>query len=170
MKVSNIEVGPLCTNCYFLEKENKVILVDPGEDAFKIQKALSGKTLLAIFITHHHFDHVGALSSFFSIPIFDFQKEEGAYQIGPFSFSILSTKGHSSDSVTFYFKEEKMMFCGDFIFQGTVGRCDLAGGNFEEMQKSIEKIKKYPDVTLFPGHGNKTTLQEEKKTNPYFLL
>lgn len=171
MKVTNVLVGPLFTNCYLLEKEGKVIIVDPGADAFQIKDKLHGKEVVAIFITHAHFDHIGALEelSFYSAPIFDFQKGEGFYHIGPFSFFIINTKGHSDDSITFYFEKEKMMFCGDFIFKNSIGRCDLGSGDISEMRKSIEKIKTYPNVTLFPGHGDKTTLDEEKKTNPYFL-
>ena len=155
MKVTNVLVGPLFTNCYLLEKEGKVIIVDPGADAFQIKDKLHGKEVVAIFITHAHFDHIGALEelSFYSAPIFDFQKGEGFYHIGPFSFFIINTKGHS----------------GDFIFKNSIGRCDLGSGDISEMRKSIEKIKTYPNVTLFPGHGDKTTLDEEKKTNPYFL-
>ena len=61
------------------------------------------------------------------------------------------------------------MFCGDFIFQGSIGRCDLEGGSIEEMKRSITNIKTFPeDITLFPGHGPSTILGEEKKSNFYF--
>ena len=61
------------------------------------------------------------------------------------------------------------MFVGDFIFKGTIGRCDLEGGNFNEMLQSLQKIKKYEkEITLYPGHGDKTTLKEELENNPYF--
>ena len=61
------------------------------------------------------------------------------------------------------------MFVGDFIFKGTIGRCDLEGGNFNEMLQSLKKIKKYEKViTLYPGHGDKTTIKEELENNSYF--
>ena len=66
--------------------------------------------------------------------------------------------------------EEKAMFTGDFVFKQSIGRTDLETGSNEEMKKSIEKLKKYPkDITLYPGHGDKTTLEEEIKTNPFFM-
>lgn len=173
MKVTNIVVGALSTNCYLLEKGNKVILIDPGDNFLKIQNHLKNKEIVAIFITHYHFDHIGALEDIiesYKVPVFDYKKEEGIYQIGPFTFQIIETKGHSKDSVTFYFEKEKMMFCGDFIFKGSIGRCDLEGGNEKEMEESINKIKKFPDVSLFPGHGKATTLQMERIKNPYFIL
>ena len=62
------------------------------------------------------------------------------------------------------------MFVGDFIFKDTVGRCDLPTGSSSEMDKSIEKIKAYDDdITLYPGHGDETTLGREKQYNLYFI-
>ena len=61
------------------------------------------------------------------------------------------------------------MFTGDFVFYHDIGRCDLEGGSFEEMKKSIEKIKKYnKNIVIYPGHGMSTTLDEEKENNYYF--
>ena len=61
------------------------------------------------------------------------------------------------------------MFLGDFIFKESIGRCDLEGGNYDEMLKSIELIKKYDDdIKVYPGHGDETTLLYEKQNNPYF--
>ena len=60
------------------------------------------------------------------------------------------------------------MFVGDFIFKESIGRCDLAGGDFSDMVKSIDKIKTYDkNITLYPGHGDKTSLDYELKNNPY---
>ena len=61
------------------------------------------------------------------------------------------------------------MFVGDFIFKGTIGRCDLEGGDFGEMLQSLSKMKGYdPNIVLYPGHGDKTTLGWELRNNPYF--
>ena len=61
------------------------------------------------------------------------------------------------------------MITGDFLFKGTIGRCDLDGGNFSFMYDSIQKIKQYDDdIVIYPGHGESSTLGEEKKYNPYF--
>jgi glyoxylase-like metal-dependent hydrolase (beta-lactamase superfamily II) len=61
------------------------------------------------------------------------------------------------------------MFVGDFVFEGSIGRTDLETGNMEEMEKSIQKLKAYPkDIELYPGHGNKTTLEIELENNPFF--
>ena len=89
----------------------------------------------------------------------------------PFTLEVIHTPGHTSGSVCFYLQihpEIRYLFSGDTIFEGTVGRTDL-GGCMEDMRASVEKIKTLPDDTvIFPGHGAKTTVSREKKTNPYF--
>ena len=72
--------------------------------------------------------------------------EEQVYQIGDFTVQVIYTPGHSKDSITFYFKDEKVMFVGDFIFKESIGRCDLPGGSESEMQESIQKLKTIPRI------------------------
>ena len=87
-----------------------------------------------------------------------------------FKFEVIYTPGHKEDAITIYFKENKCMFCGDFIFRDSIGRCDLHGGDIKEMLESIKKIKKYDkDTVIYPGHGDKTTLEYEINNNMYFL-
>ncbi len=173
MKVETVVVGSLDENCYILKKENTCLVVDPGDDYQKIKEAIGECKVLAVLITHSHFDHIGALREFLkkrSIKIFKKSNVlEQHYQIGNFSFQVLQTPGHSSDSISFYFEEEKKMFVGDFVFYEDIGRCDLPTGNFTQMEESIKKLKQYPDeITLYPGHGVPTTLEHEKKMNSYF--
>ena len=60
------------------------------------------------------------------------------------------------------------MFCGDFIFNESIGRCDLPGGSEDEMKESIKKILEYPDdIKLYPGHNSNTTLGYERENNPF---
>lgn len=168
MKITTIPVGYLEANCYILEKDNKIIIIDPGADYDKIASIIKDKQIIKILITHYHPDHIGALNCFDSKLILKDIKEK-KYNFGPFSFEIIYTKGHTKDSVTYYFKEENEMFTGDFLFKDTIGRTDMVGGNINEMKKSINKIKKYPDNTkIYPGHGPSTTLKYEKENN-YFL-
>ena len=88
--------------------------------------------------------------------------------VGDFKFQVILTPGHSKDSISFYFPEENKMFVGDFIFQESIGRCDLPGGSEIEMKNSLERLKKYSkEITLYPGHGEVTTLDYELTHNPY---
>lgn len=173
MKIETIVVGALEENCYILSKEGEALIVDPGAEAEKIIKKVGNKNVLGILITHRHFDHIGALKQLkehYQVEVYEKNVlEEGHYKIGPFSFDLIFTPGHSEDSVTFYFKEEHCMLIGDFIFYRSIGRTDLETGNMGQMQKSIVMLKSYPDETiLYPGHGLKTTIQEEKQYNLFF--
>ena len=170
MTIVKIEVGYLKENCYILSTKNNVLIVDPGDEAEKIINLVGDKKVLAILVTHYHFDHVGALEQIkntYNAPVIDYKCDKNQ-KIGPFDFEIIETKGHKNDSVTYYFKKDGIMFVGDFIFKGTIGRCDLLGGDFNEMLISLDKIKKYDDsIILYPGHGEKTTLKEELINNKY---
>lgn len=172
MKIKRLITGNLEENCYILIKENNCLVVDPGDDFYKIKDEIKDLNTLAILITHHHFDHVGALEEILeykNVKIYDYNLEEKEYIINNFKFEIIKTPGHTSDSVTFYFKEENVMFTGDFIFKGTIGRTDLPTGNMKVMESSIEKIKKYDkNITFYPGHGENTTLEDEINNNYFF--
>lgn len=170
MKIEKVVVGQLEENCYILDINNKVLVIDPGDEFDKINKIINDREVLAILITHKHFDHVGALNNFKNVNIYSFDNlEEKEYRLNNFIFDVIFNPGHSSDSVSYYFKKENKLFCGDFIFYHNIGRCDLSTGNMDEMLDSINKIKKLPkDVIIYPGHGIKTTLEEEINYNYYF--
>ena len=175
MKVLNLVVGSLKTNCYILYEKGKCLIIDPGDEENSIIKKIEKLKVkpIAILLTHNHFDHTmyaDSLSSFYKIPVWDYKNlEEGTKQIGSFKFDVIYTPGHSNSSLTFYFKEYGIMFIGDFVFKGSIGRVDLPGGNYQDMIASLNMIKKYDDkIVLYPGHGDSTTLGYEKKHNYYF--
>ena len=173
MQIRIIKVGSLQTNCYILIKDGLAIVIDPGDQFYSIEHQIADNKLVAILITHRHPDHIGALDKFvkeYNVPVYDRSNlEEKRYDINGFKFEVIYTPGHTIDSICFNFYDYNFMFVGDFVFEGTVGRCDLDGGNITEMKSSINKLKKYSsNITLYPGHGNSTTLNNEKMYNPYF--
>ncbi len=176
MEMKIVQNGILRENCYILKEENKYLVIDPGSEFEKIDSYIeSSGEVLGILITHRHYDHIGALDDFvkkYRCPVYDkISTLEETYNVGPFSFNVIYNPGHTDDSISFYFYKEKKMFSGDFIFEGNIGRCDLEGGNMDEMMKSIKKIKSYPnDTTIYPGHGEFTKLGHEKLNNYYFNL
>lgn len=99
---------------------------------------------------------------------FFFEKEE-KYKLGDFSFEVFETPGHSPGSVSFYFEKAEFVVSGDALFQRSIGRTDLQGGNHEQLIRSIhEKLLVLPEQTLvLPGHGFTTTIREEMDGNPY---
>ena len=89
--------------------------------------------------------------------------------VGELAFDILHCPGHSPGSVVFFNKEMRFAHVGDVLFNGSVGRSDIPGGNHDTLIKSIkEKLLQLPDDTVVhPGHGSSTTIGEERETNPY---
>ena len=173
MNINCIKVGYLKCNCYLLEKDNECLLVDPGDDLDKIINFIEGKNIVGILLTHSHFDHVSSvedLVNMYNYSVYDINNlKEGSNKVGGFSFEVIKCFGHTCDSISFYFKKDKVMFTGDFLFKGTIGRCDLPESDYDLMLKSISKIKKYDDdIVIYPGHGVKSTLGYEKNNNPYF--
>ena len=173
MSIEIVKVGYLECNCYLLIKGNNVLIIDPGDEADKIISMVGGKNVNGVIITHHHFDHVGALEDIldkYDTKIYDYYNlDEGENRIGVFVFDVIYTPGHKEDAITIYFKNDKIMFVGDFVFKDSIGRCDLDGGNEKDMNESIMKLKKYDDdIIIYPGHGDKTILGYEKKNNIYF--
>ena len=178
MKIDSVVVGIYQENCYILKQDNEALIIDPGDEFEKIKKIVGDMKVVGILVTHHHFDHVGALEECqdeYKVPIYDRSNlKEKEYQVGSFNFEVLFTPGHTDDSVTYYFKENNNMFVGDFIFKGSIGRMDL-GGNISDMKNSLKKMINFQNkheneiINIYSGHGLVTTLEDEIHTNPYFL-
>jgi len=83
-------------------------------------------------------------------------------------YEIIATPGHSPGCVCFYFQAEKALFSGDTLFSGSVGRTDLEGSDETLMEKSLRRLVQLPaDTIVYPGHGPRTTIGREMKTNPF---
>lgn len=98
-----------------------------------------------------------------------FLVNEETRKIGDFSFKIFETPGHSPGSVSFYFEDTEIVISGDALFNGSIGRTDLPGGNLETLLRSIhEKILTLPEETkVLSGHGPITTVGNEMDSNPF---
>lgn len=84
-------------------------------------------------------------------------------------FKVIATPGHTQGSCCYYFEDDNILVSGDTLFEGSVGRTDLPTGNGNTLSRSLkERLMILPDETLvFPGHGNGTTIADEKKYNPF---
>ena len=83
-------------------------------------------------------------------------------------FKAIWTPGHTEGGLCYYSEENKVLFSGDTLFQGSIGRTDHMKGNNDDMMKSLEKLKKLPaDTDVFAGHGYPTTIGNELATNPF---
>lgn len=88
---------------------------------------------------------------------------------GDHEFNIIKTPGHTPGGLSYYCKKEKVVFVGDTLFQASIGRTDLPGGNNEQLLRSIKNglLCLPPETHVFTGHGPSTTIEYEMKFNPY---
>jgi len=101
----------------------------------------------------------------------NFLLQDDEVKFGNTVLKVIFTPGHSPGSVSFYNCKEKVLLSGDVLFQGSIGRYDLPGGDYEILMQSItNKLFQLPDETkVFSGHGGVTTIGKEKRSNPFVL-
>ena len=95
------------------------------------------------------------------------------YKDDDISVKVFETPGHTLGSVCFLaaFNGEELLFTGDTVFRGSVGRTDMPGGNAKSIMESVRRIKTLnPALKIFPGHGPASTIGEEIKFNPFFSM
>jgi len=198
MQIKRIPVGAYAANCYILMDEDtkETAVIDPGEEADTLIKAIKdmNANVKYILLTHGHADHTGAavqLKKEFNSPVYineqDYKlinngefmygdiaenvdkyiNEGDTFSIGSIKIECILTPGHTPGGVCFLVDD--MVFTGDTLFASSIGRTDLAGGNFETIIKSIkEKLIKLPEsITVFPGHGPESSIGREKACNPF---
>ena len=154
-------------------------------------------TIDAILLTHGHFDHVGAVEALvghtgcalwmregdytqkktpqndFFYPIHDcdfaevsFCEEAEQIRAGGLTFTVLETPGHTWGSVCYLCGDA--IFTGDTLFAGSCGRTDLPGGSYAQLRRSLERLAALEgDLAIYPGHGGGSTMDDEKRYNPY---
>ncbi len=97
-------------------------------------------------------------------------REGDMFQVGGLHLEVLETPGHTPGHVSYYVRQADMLFVGDTLFAGSIGRTDFPGGSHEQLLRSVrEKIFSLSGSTrVYPGHGPETTVGHEKRTNPFF--
>src|SRR6056297_1169347 len=141
----------------FIRQEYNIPFVAHPDDAFWVKKAIDRGKMFGFDMKP-----VNPPDSFFS--------ENEKLKFGNTEFDIIHIPGHSPGHVVFYSEKEKILIGGDVLFQGSVGRSDLPGGDQATLISGIkEKLFKLPDETkVYCGHGPETTLGFEKESNPFF--
>ena len=105
-----------------------------------------------------------------SNPPDQYLREHDTLDVGRYQFRVIATPGHSPGGICLYEAQAGVLFAGDTIFAGTIGRTDLPGGNAVQLIQSLrEKLWPLPDeVVIYPGHEEESTIGEERMHNPYF--
>jgi glyoxylase-like metal-dependent hydrolase (beta-lactamase superfamily II) len=182
-----------------MPESRRLYVIDPGSEADKIIEKAKGFDYDEAFIllTHGHVDHISAagetMKGLGAKALYIHRDDIGLYQspdnhLMPFvpaaknlpeptatealedeNIEIIHTPGHTKGGVCYLFKNFPALFSGDTIFNSSIGRSDLPGGNGETLLKSIhEKILPLPDdLQIFPGHGPSTSIGDEKRGNPF---
>ena len=196
MHIKCIPVGHLMTNCYIVADEDTLgcAVIDPGDESNTILYYLEDNhlTCKAILLTHGHYDHVGAVEAIHEetgAPVymheadagnavgsdaFAFQPPEGSImlhegsevKVDGLTFRVMETPGHTPGGLTFVI--ENALFTGDTLFRGSCGRTDFPGGDMEQELRSLARIAKLEgDYEVYPGHMDFSTLEFERRYNPY---
>lgn len=196
MLIKTLPVGHLDTNCYVVTDEASLecAVIDPGAESNTILGYIEDNHLkcTAVMLTHAHFDHIGALDAVLNETGarcyvnrkeigtnlagigHPFQAPEGAVlygegdevKVGALTFRVIETPGHTPGGVTLICEDS--LFTGDTLFRLSCGRTDFPGGSWKAMLASLKRLSALPgDYTVLPGHGEASTLDQERQTNPY---
>ena len=133
-------------------------------------KQISGAKILSHPLQQQFYNvTVIETASFFGFPPIEFNADSytdnNKLDAGDIEFELISSPGHSPDSICFYSQMDRILICGDVIFAGNTGRVDLPGGNANELKNSIEELSQLEINYLLPGHMDIVTNAEEVKSN-----
>ena len=170
-------------NSYVVHAPEGDVIVDAGAEPERILASVH-QPVAAVFVTHGHADHVNALGAVLretnaplyvhpgdadrtGTSVYEPLDDGQELHLAGETFLVLHTPGHSPGSVTFVVGEDQIV--GDLVLPGSVGRTDIPGASWEEIEVSLRKVMPYwsEDTRLFTGHGPVLWASEELRTNPY---
>lgn len=187
MKIKRFISSRLESNGYILYQKSggNCYIIDPGYKHKVFLEWLKDNdlTLKGILLTHHHYDHTGAVEKIKNetgCPVYihvDDMDMYGKAAISIFNgdefdldgekITVIHTPGHTRGGVCFYAGKSKAVFTGDTVFNVDLGRTDLEDGNYQEMKDSIKLVidNWENDITIYPGHGDSCNMKYVRKVN-----
>ena len=198
MEIKKLVLGRIDNNTYIVSKGKDCFVIDPSMEYNQIIGYIkeNGLNVVAILITHAHYDHVFSLYELVQdtgapvymhgddlnaygmavrrinsepVEIENFIKDGDVLEILGEKIEVMHFPGHAKGLVAFMMDDT--MFCGDFLFKGTTGRTDLPGSNTAQMKESLIKFSKLTrgNFKILSGHGEDTTFDEEMANNPFLM-
>ena len=187
--IQTLPLGPLETNCYIvsLPGSHDVAVIDPGDDIITLQKALQGKNVCGVLVTHAHYDHILGLPALKDCPIYVHEadapamtnaqfnmappefstpcvpathlvKEGDVISLAGIDFTVLHTPGHTLGGCCYQVGD--ILFTGDTLFAHGYGRTDLYGGSFSQLMQSLRRLLRM-HIHIYPGHGEDAVFGRE---------
>ncbi len=193
MRIEKLTLTEYQSNCYIVESQGEAMIIDPGEPNPQIVERVTGMRVKYIVNTHAHPDHIAGdqylkehLKAPLLLPRQDIElfrvllgdalqpnqllQAGDRIEVGGLCFEVLHTPGHTPGSIVLLERQERVIFSGDLLFAGSIGRTDFPGGSDIEMQKSLQRLVKLEgDWQIYPGHGPETRLSQERWTNPFLV-
>ena len=196
MKIKVLNDNIFQTNTYILKFDEVSFIIDPTINYNKLDANIK-KKLQNVLLTHGHYDHFSEIESYKNHNLNFYMHKKGYEKLNNYlkncsylfgvnkeinlddenvifvkegdmigDIHVYEFFGHTNCSIAFAINDD--LFSGDFLFKNSIGRTDLYSGNIDMMKKSIDKIKKFSEnFTIYPGHDEITTLDDERKNNLY---
>ena len=193
MEFAACPVGPIQENAYVLYAPDRedALVIDPGAEPERVRALLDGRKLLAVLLTHGHYDHVGAVAALRGpdAPVYihgadaamltdprlslagiaapapgpaDLFLTEGGLTLAGLRLQVIHTPGHTPGSVCYRCGND--LFSGDTMFRAGYGRVDLPGGDARQMALSLRRLLSFDEnVRVHPGHGASTRIGAERR-------
>lgn len=182
----------MATNCYLFgdDKTKEIAIIDPGGEPTAITRRIERKGYdpKMVILTHGHPDHTGSAKYMhlqYGIPVLfnekdksmiklnkgEYIKENDIIELGDEKLEVLESPGHTPGGILLISYKNKVIFTGDTLFMGSIGRTDI-GGNYNKLMDSIRtKIMRNPQVSdefkVYPGHGEDSNVGYERKQNMF---
>lgn len=191
MKIKRFTGGTLESNGYvlYVREGGSCFIIDPGYDpkVFLVYIRDMKLDLKGIILTHHHYDHTGAVDriknetgcpvylhredcDMYGNQVDVYMEDSDIIDLDGVQLEVIHTPGHTRGSVCIFDGKDRVCFTGDTIFNVDLGRTDLEDGSEEQMIRSItEIIDRWPnDIMIYPGHGDGCTMKKVRKINREF--